>query len=76
MATLRRRKHVERAGRMTPEAVSAFEAGDRTTLHRLLRLPPWQVSPLDAVGECPWPDRSAGANTWPDSMALRAELAA
>lgn len=76
MGTIRRRKHQQRASRATHEAVEAFRAADRTTLHRFLRLPPWQASPLDAEGDCPWPANCAGALTWTDSVALREEIEA
>ena len=75
MATIRRRKHGERANRITAAALSAWRAGDSLALHRELRLPPWQASPLIAAGKCPWPS-GAGASTWADSCALRAELEA
>jgi hypothetical protein len=74
MGTVHRRRHVERAGRITPTAIAAFRAGDRMTLHRELRLPPGQVSPLDAHGDCPWSSSVAGGRTWPESVALRAAL--
>lgn len=76
MATLRRRKHTQQSGRVTAEAVDAFDAGDRERLHRELRLPPWQASPLEAEGDCPWSPGSAGGFTWADSVALRAALVA
>lgn len=62
--------------RVTAAATAAFKAGDDVTLRSQLRLRPWQVSPLHAVGACPWPANCAGATTWPDSVALRAELEA
>lgn len=74
MATVRRKKRGAHTGRVTPAAVAAYRAGDWLALHTELRLPPWQVSPLDAVGPCPWPASMAGARTWADSVALRAEL--
>ena len=73
MGTLRRRRHSQQA-RITQEAVDAFNAGDHKALRQLLRLPPWQASPIDAEGECPWPPGSAGLTTWADSVALRQEL--
>lgn len=74
MATTRRIKRTERFGRITDAAVTAFKAGNVMELHRELRLPPWQVSPLRAQGKCPWPENSAAALTWADSVALRAVL--
>lgn len=74
MAMVRRRKREARTGQVTPEAVAAFRAGDWLALHRALRLPPWQPSPLDAHGECPWPPGSAGEGSWGPSLALREVL--
>lgn len=73
MPTIRRRKHPQTRS-ITAAALAAFKAGDHLTLHRELRLPPWQASPLDAEGACPWRARSAGWQTWPDSVALREGL--
>ena len=70
MGTIRRRQRTQQSGRITPEVRSAFEALDRSRLHAELRLPPWQVSPLDVSGPCPWPKATAGASTWLDSVAL------
>lgn len=60
--------------RVTDAAVAAYKAGDDLTLCRELRLPPWQISPLQVDGDCPWPAGTGGAMTWPDSVALRDEL--
>ena len=76
MTTIRRRTRNQQAGRITPEALAAFSAGDRATLKRALRLPPWQVSPLDAEGACPYPPLTGAAATWPDSLTLRNQLQA
>jgi hypothetical protein len=35
---------------------------------------PWEVSPLDAIGECTYPPTSMGALSWPRALALRKEL--
>ena len=74
MGMVRRRKHEERSGRITTGAQAAFEAGDWLRLHRELRLPPWQASPLDAMGECPWPATTAAGVTWAASAGLRKAL--
>jgi len=74
MGTIRRRKHAGREGRITQKAIDAFRAGDRETLRRELHLPPWQVSPLEAVSDCPWPASTAGGRTWQASCELRAAL--
>ena len=76
MTTIRRRTRNQQAGRITPEAVAAFVAGDHATLKHALRLPPWQVSPLDAEGACPYPPLTAAAVMWLDSLALRTQLQA
>lgn len=75
MGTPRRRRHSQQT-RVTQEAVDAYRAGDSLTLSRLLRLPPWQISPLDAEGECPYSPQSGCYDLWPDSVALRQELEA
>ena len=72
--TKRYRRRTARMGNVTPDAVAAFQRGDRTALHRELDLKPWQPSPLDVDGACPWPLGSAGQNTWAGAVALRAEL--
>ena len=74
MATVRRRRHAERTGRVTAAAHAAWKARDREALHSALRLPPWQPSPLELDGECPWPAGTAAARTWQDSIDLREAL--
>ena len=72
---LKRRAPKARQHRVTPEALVAFQAGDRMGLHRALGLKPWQASPLDVSdGPCPWPQNTAGAASWPLARWLRAEL--
>lgn len=73
MGTPRRRRHSQTT-RITRETVDAYNAGEAMGLHRLLRLPPWQTSPVDAVGDCPWPAGTGGYLTWQDSVELRHEL--
>jgi len=74
---VKRRAHKARPHRITPEAIDAFRAGDRLTLHRALGLRPWQASPLDAdTDEAPWPPGTVGAASWPLARGLRAELEA
>lgn len=73
MARKRQNRNIARS-RITPAAVEAYRAGNRLELHRALNLPPWQASPLDAVGACPWPPSSAGGRTWADSVRLREGL--
>jgi len=71
---MKRKPRTPNRTRITPAAVEAYRAGNRLELHRALNLPPWQASPLDAVGACPWPERSAGALSWASSVRLREEL--
>ena len=54
--------------------VDAFNADDDDKLSSLLRLKPWEISPLEAVGECPYPPGTGGALSWPHARALREEL--
>ena len=44
---VKRRKSKMRAHQLTPEAFAAFDAGDKYTLRRCLKLPPRHASPLD-----------------------------
>jgi hypothetical protein len=60
--------------RITPEMIKAFNDDDDDRLISLLRLKPWEVSPLEAVGECPYPPGTCGALSWPQARALRNEL--
>lgn len=76
MGSIRRRKHSERQGRITVAAVAAYRTGDKAALHAELHLRPWQASPIDATGECPWPPTAAGASSWPLSVELRTALEA
>ena len=43
----KKRKSKMRAHLFTPEVFAAFDAGDKYTLRRSLKLPPWHASPLD-----------------------------
>jgi len=51
-----------------------LHAGDDDKLRSLLGLKPWEISPLDAVGECRYPSGCAGALSWPKARVLREEL--
>ena len=73
MGTLRRRNRTQRQ-RVTDEAVAAYTSCDHAVLQRALRLPPWQVSPLEADGPCPYSEGSGGGGTWADSVPLRKAL--
>lgn len=70
----KRRTAKARDIRITPAALAAWEAGDERALHRALGLRPWEVSPLHAEGECPWPIGTGAASTWPRMVELRAAL--
>lgn len=72
----KRTKAKQRQARITPEAVAAYRASDRVALHRALGLKPWEASPIDATGDCPWSPGSAGERTWDKVVGLRAELEA
>ena len=66
-----------RRHRITPEAVEAFVARDRTALHRALDLRPWQPSPLETDAESPpaWSRAgSPGHDAWALVRGLRLEL--
>ncbi len=73
---LKRRTAKQRDHRITPDAVAAFRAVDWLALHRALGLKPWEMSPLDVSGECPYPPGSGGGESWPMALALRDELQA
>lgn len=63
-----RRRRIPRA------VIEAYEAGDDDTVRALLDLKPWEVSPLDADGACPYSPTSAGTTSWAKAAALREEL--
>jgi hypothetical protein len=70
----RYRRRAARSDTITPAAVAAYHAGNRDALRRELHLKPWQPSPLDVDGRCPWPKDTAGAKAWPACVVLRAAL--
>jgi len=73
---VKRRLHKVREHRITPAAISAFNAGDECALHDLLGLAPWHPSPLE-VDDGPAPDGlHAYAEFWPLAQRLRRELIA
>ncbi len=75
MPTKRTKRARPLAAKITPAAVEAFKAGDRSGLHDQLRLKPWQVSPLDVHdGLCPLHPSYVASGTWPQIQALRATL--
>ena len=65
---IRRRPKIPRA------VIEAYDAGDDDTLRALLDLRPWEVSPLDADGPCPYSPTSAATMSWAKAVALREEL--
>lgn len=74
MGTRYRTRRQDPGPRITARAVELFKAGDRIELHRALRLRPWQPSPLDATGACPWPPGCGAHESWVLAVELRAEL--
>jgi hypothetical protein len=63
--------------RITSAMKAAFKEKDDRELSRLLHLKPWQLSPLDVDGgPCPYPQGSAGFESWPMALALRDKLKA
>ena len=74
MPTKRKRASRAMRTRITPDAIAAFKAGDHMRLHSILRLKPWEISPLDAEGESPWPETSAGGKSWGQAVELREEI--
>jgi hypothetical protein len=73
---VRRRRTFRRNGRITRQAVEAFQRGDDEALRLELRLKPWEISPLSVEDDepCCYPEGSAGALSWPECLALRREL--
>ena len=73
-----RRKRITRtpAEHITPGAVAAFVARDYATLHVELRMRPWEISPLDADGLCPYTKPCAGADSWKRAQQLRKAIEA
>jgi hypothetical protein len=62
--------------RYSREVLEAFLNEDEEELDRLLGLRPWEVSPLRAIGPCPYQPTTMGFETWPKAQALRAQLLA
>jgi hypothetical protein len=63
--------------RVSAAALTAFQAQDQAALHHVLRLRPWEVSPLEATTEeaPPWAGpRDAWRVNWPLARELRAAL--
>ena len=62
--------------RITPDMIAAFENGDVDVLDALLGIRPWELSPLDVVGddECVYSPGTAGAKSWPKARRLLKEL--
>ena len=84
MPTMRRRTIRSTKGRITAEAVEAFEAGDYHALHRALGLGPWEPSPLPQSVEPlgvdpdnpPPRDGTCWAEAWSKVVELQRELQA
>ena len=74
---IKRRLAKGRAHRITPEAITAFVAGDAIRLHRALGLRPWQPSPMAVdAGRAPPLDGTAWAASWSLAVELQRELQA
>ncbi|WP_214471076.1 hypothetical protein [Mesorhizobium sp. dw_380] len=76
---MKRRLSKTKTVKITPEAVAAFEAGDRQTLHHALGLRPWEPNPLEIDGPTSpaWAsDGTAWSQAWPDMWTIRQELEA
>jgi|GEM_PF-2297577 len=72
---VKRRLAKVRENRITPEAVAAFNAEDRTALADALRLRPWEISPLEVCdGPSPYPAGSGGCTTWQKALELLTQL--
>ena len=74
-----RRRAKARRGRITSEAVAAYQAGNWGAPHRALRLKPWEANPLDV--QAPEDAEIRGpASPWtqsvPQALQLRTELEA
>lgn len=71
---VKKRTAKARRHRITVEAVTAFQAGDRIALHRALGLKPWHPSPLDVVEGNEYPAGTGGAEWRSLAVKLRDEL--
>lgn len=76
MPTKRARVPRTYAPKLPDEAIVAFRAADWLALHRALRLKPWEPSPLEASGPCPWSPTSAAALAWDKVREMRLALEA
>jgi hypothetical protein len=67
-----------RSVRITPEAVDAFRRDDGRSLHAILGLRPWEMSPVDVhLGPEPRPDTKViWLQSWWFAMRLREQLLA
>lgn len=61
--------------RITEAARDAWQAGDVRALHLALGLRPWEPSPLEIEGPCPWRAGTVGAQSWDRIAELRDVLA-
>ena len=72
------RKSTMRAHQLTPEVFAAFDAGDKNTLRRALKLPHWHASPLDKdlAGPALYAHEICWAMSRPDALEIRQEILA
>jgi hypothetical protein len=69
---------------ITPEAVELYRRAKADpdnrdlslALRRKLSLKLWEIGPVHAVGECPYPPGTGGHNSWPRAVELRNALEA
>ena len=75
MPTKRTRVTRNPGQRISDTAVELYAKRCYLSLHRELRLAPWQCSPLDVDSDvCPYPPGTGGHESWPKAKKLRAEL--
>jgi hypothetical protein len=73
MATKRRKLSARPVG-ISAAAIEAWRQGAWMPLDRALGLRPWQINPLDAVGDPPPADGTHWAASWPRAVELRRAL--
>jgi len=67
---------------ITPESVELYRRAKADpdnrdlslALRRELGLKLWEIGPVHAVGECPYPPGTGGHNSWPRAVELRNAL--
>jgi len=74
----KRRTAKERATKVPPEAVAAFQRGDKDALDLAIGLRPWECSPFDVDGDEPpeWMRDQFQKERWRNAREIRLELEA